>query len=88
MRMAIVVLALHLGFILWVIFGARLTRGRTVLRGLHIGSLVWGLLVEIVPWMVMGELVTVVVPTVVGSATSGISPVAEPTGTESVAVAL
>ncbi len=47
---AIVVLAAHLVFILWIIFGALFTRGRTVLRWVHIGSLVWGLLIEILPW--------------------------------------
>lgn len=47
---AIVVLAIHLAFILWVIFGAFFTRGRPVLRWLHIVSFVWGLLIEIYPW--------------------------------------
>jgi hypothetical protein len=47
---ATLVLTLHLAFVLWVIFGALLTRGRPVLRWMHITSLVWGLLIEILPW--------------------------------------
>ena len=47
---AILVLALHLAFILWVIFGALFTRGRPLLRRIHIFSLIWGLLIEIFPW--------------------------------------
>jgi hypothetical protein len=46
----ILVLALHLAFILWVIFGALFTRRRPVLRRIHIASMVWGLLIEIFPW--------------------------------------
>lgn len=47
---SILVLALHLAFILWVIFGALFTRGRPVLRRVHIVSLVWGLVIEIFLW--------------------------------------
>ncbi len=47
---AVVVLALHLAFIVWVIFGAFFTRGRPRLRWLHILSFIWGLLIEIFPW--------------------------------------
>ena len=47
---AILVLALHLAFILWVIFGAFFTRGRPLLTGLHIASFIWGLFIEIFPW--------------------------------------
>jgi len=46
--LAIAVL-LHALFILWVIFGALLTRSRPVLRWLHIGSLLWGILTEVLP---------------------------------------
>jgi hypothetical protein len=46
----LLVLALHLGFVLWVMFGAFLTRGRPVLTGLHLASLVWGILIELLPW--------------------------------------
>ena len=44
------VLGLHLLFIVWVMFGALVTRRRPFLRWLHLGSLVWGALVEILPW--------------------------------------
>ena len=44
------VLLLHALFILWVIFGAFLTRSRPLLRWLHIASLVWGILIEFFPW--------------------------------------
>ena len=48
--LATAVLFLHALFILWVIFGALLTRSRPVLRWLHIASLVWGILTEVLPW--------------------------------------
>jgi hypothetical protein len=48
--LAILVLLLHTLFILWVVFGALLTRFRPVLRWLHIASLVWGILTELLPW--------------------------------------
>ena len=44
------VLAVHALFILWVIFGAFLARSRTMLRWLHIASLVWGMLTELLLW--------------------------------------
>lgn len=44
------VLGLHLLFILWVVFGAWLTRHRPRLRWVHVGCLVWGILVEVTPW--------------------------------------
>jgi len=47
---AILTLILHVIFILWVIFGALLTRGRPLYAALHIGSFAWALLVEIAPW--------------------------------------
>jgi hypothetical protein len=37
-------------FILWVVFGALLTRSRPILRWLHIASLVWEVLTELLPW--------------------------------------
>lgn len=40
-------LLLHALFILWVIFGALLTRGRPIL---HILSLIWGIFTELPPW--------------------------------------
>jgi uncharacterized protein DUF2784 len=48
--LAVFVLILHALFILWVAFGAFLTRSRPVLRWLHIGSLLWGILTELLPW--------------------------------------
>ena len=48
--LAIVVLFLHALFILWVALSAFLTRSRPVLRWLHIGSLIWGILTELLPW--------------------------------------
>ncbi|MGA8618008.1 MAG: DUF2784 domain-containing protein [Candidatus Sulfotelmatobacter sp.] len=48
--LAIAVLFFHALFILWVIFGALLTRSRPILRWLHIASLVWGILTELLPW--------------------------------------
>jgi Protein of Unknown function (DUF2784) len=48
--LAIFVLFLHALFILWVVFGALLTRSRPILRWLHIASLVWGVLTELLPW--------------------------------------
>jgi prolipoprotein diacylglyceryltransferase len=44
------VMALHALFIAWVVFGAAFTRRRPLLRWLHIASLVWGVLVEVLPW--------------------------------------
>ena len=48
--LAVCVLLLHMLFILWVVFGALLTRSRPVLRWLHIVSLIWGILTELLPW--------------------------------------
>jgi hypothetical protein len=48
--LAAAILALHLLFILWVVFGASFTRRRPVLRWLHLDSLIWGMLIEILPW--------------------------------------
>src|SRR5262244_4507461 len=48
--LAVATLLLHGLFILWVIFGALLTRSRPLLRWLHIASLVWGILTELLSW--------------------------------------
>jgi len=48
--LAIVTLTVHLLWIAWVIFGWVVTRNRPVLRWLHILSLVYGILIEILPW--------------------------------------
>lgn len=46
--LATIVLLAHGLFILWVIFGAFLTRRRRTLRWLHIASLIWAILAEFV----------------------------------------
>src|SRR5215470_1663578 len=48
--LATAVLFLHALFIVWVVFGAVLTRSRPNLRWLHIVSLIWGILAELLPW--------------------------------------
>ncbi len=48
--LAALVLAIHLIWILWVMFGTIWTRGRPWLTGFHIGCLVWGILAEVGPW--------------------------------------
>jgi hypothetical protein len=48
--LAVCVLVLHALFIVWVVFGALLTRSRPMLRWLHVASLVWGMLTELLPW--------------------------------------
>jgi hypothetical protein len=48
--LATAVLFLHALFIVWVVFGAVLTRSRPLLRWLHIASLLWGILTELMPW--------------------------------------
>jgi uncharacterized BrkB/YihY/UPF0761 family membrane protein len=45
--MAGVVLGIHLLFILWVIFGWLLTCRRPLWRALHIGSVVYGIFIEV-----------------------------------------
>ena len=48
--LASVVLVLHTLFILWVVFGAFLAWSRPALRWLHIVSLVWGILTDVLYW--------------------------------------
>ena len=48
--LAALVLAFHLAWILWVIFGALWTRGRPWLTTLHLASIVWGIIAEVGPW--------------------------------------
>jgi hypothetical protein len=48
--LAIAVLALHLLWILWVIFGFLVTRQRQVLTGLHIISLLYGIGIYVGNW--------------------------------------
>lgn len=47
---ATLVLALHLAWILFVMTGAYFTRQRPKLTALHLGSLLWGIVVETGPW--------------------------------------
>jgi hypothetical protein len=47
---ATTILWVHLLWIVAVIFGALFTRGRPVWSALHIASLIWGILVEVLPW--------------------------------------
>lgn len=49
--LAVGALALHLVWILWVIFGWLVTRNRPWLRWFHIGSLVYGILLEVFVWV-------------------------------------
>jgi len=48
--LATAVLFLHALFILWVVFGALLTRRSRLLRWFHIASLIWAVAVEVLPW--------------------------------------
>lgn len=48
--LAAAVLAVHLLWVVWVIFGALVTRNRPVLRWVHIVSLVYSILIETLPW--------------------------------------
>ena len=48
--LAVSALFLHTLFIVWLVFGAFATHSRPILRWLHIASLVWGILTELLPW--------------------------------------
>jgi hypothetical protein len=48
--LAAIVLVLHLLWILWVMTGVLFTRGHPWLTAFHLGSLVWGIVVEVGPW--------------------------------------
>ncbi len=50
LALAAATLTIHLAFIAWVIFGALVTRGRRWLAGLHVASLVYGIIIEAGPW--------------------------------------
>jgi Protein of Unknown function (DUF2784) len=43
------ILSIHLAWIFFVIVGAFFTRGRARLTAFHIASLIWGIVVELVP---------------------------------------
>jgi len=44
------VLLLHVLWCVWVLLGWTLTRGRRVLRSLHIASLAYAIVIELAPW--------------------------------------
>ena len=48
--LAAAVLGLHLLYILWVIFGALVAVRRPTLRLFHIACLIWGVMIELLPW--------------------------------------
>lgn len=48
--LANLVMAVHLAWIGWVIVGALFTRGRPWLTAFHVGSLTWGIIVNLGPW--------------------------------------
>lgn len=48
--LAVMVLILHLAWILWAITGVLWTKGRPWWTAFHVGSLIWGIIVEIGPW--------------------------------------
>lgn len=57
--MAALVLLLHAAYIAWVIFGVLFTRGRARLAALHVGTLLYGIIVEIFGlWCLLTELET------------------------------
>jgi hypothetical protein len=44
------VLAIHLTWIVWVIFGWLVARRQSAVRWLHFGSLIYAIFIEIAPW--------------------------------------
>ena len=48
--LAVAVLTVHLGWIVWVIFGWVVTPNRAILRWFHILSLIYSILIENLPW--------------------------------------
>jgi len=49
--LAEVVLFVHLLWCCWVLFGWTVTRCRPLLRTLHIASLIYAIVIELVPWL-------------------------------------
>ena len=47
---AVGVLSVHFLFILWVVAGALVTRRRPGLGRLHIGCLIYAILIQVLPW--------------------------------------
>ena len=50
--LAELVLFLHVLWCAWILVGWMFTRGRPVLRNIHIAAIVWAIVVEILPWTV------------------------------------
>jgi len=50
LALAIMVIAAHLLFNIWVVFGAAVTRDRPKLTALHIGSVIYGATMENTSW--------------------------------------
>jgi len=50
LSLAILVLAVHVFFNAWVVFGAAVTRERPVLARVHILSAIYGAVIENAPW--------------------------------------
>ncbi len=48
--LATTVLAVHVLWIVWVVFGWTVARNRKVLRWLHFASLIYGIVIEVAPW--------------------------------------
>ena len=48
--LAALVLAIHLAWLGFVIFGALWTRGRPLWTAVHLLALLWGIVVEVSPW--------------------------------------
>jgi hypothetical protein len=48
--LAAATLVLHFLWILWVVFGALLTRGSRVPAWIHVGSVLYGVVIEAGPW--------------------------------------
>lgn len=48
--LTVAIFLVHLLFIVWLIFGAAGTRRRPLLSWLHMASLIWGFLIEVLPW--------------------------------------
>lgn len=44
------VLSIHVLWILWVLLGWLVTRGRPILTAIHLAALAWGIMVELGPW--------------------------------------
>jgi len=49
-QLAILVVAVHLAWLLLVIFGAFWTRGRPIWSTIHVLALAWGIIAEVGPW--------------------------------------